>query len=235
MIVDHDKDIRLWRAWKKNPTPTNLSPLLTQLEPLIGKEVNRWSGAISKVPLQIEAYRLAVEAFHSYDPKFGAAIGTHVTNRLQKLSRIVYESQNLARIPELALLRINTLKNATKELEAHKGREPTIEELADHLSWSQASIKKLTPFMHAENIESLGALPVSGNAEDDSRSVYVYHGLAPNEQKLLEYFTGYGGTQQLNSKEIAKKLDINVGQVNYAKKLLIAKIHSMESAGETKK
>jgi DNA-directed RNA polymerase specialized sigma subunit len=234
MPINRDKDVELWKTWKKTPTSKNLSPLLDNLTPLIGKEVGRWSGAISSVPLTIEARRLAVEALHSYDPKFGASLGTHVTNRLQKLSRIVYESQNLARIPELALLRINTLNSATKELEAHHGREPTIDELADHLSWSQASIKKLQPFRHAENIESLTTLPVSGNAEDDSNIVYIYHGLAPADQKLFEHLTGYGGAEKLNAKQLAKKLEMNVGQLNYAKKKLVTRIQEMQKAGDKK-
>lgn len=235
MSATHDKDIELWRAWKKSPTPKNLEPLFNQLNPLIGKEVNRWSGAVSSVPLTMEAKKLTVEALHSYDPKFGASLGTHVTNRLQKLSRLVYDTQNLARIPELALLNINTLNAAKKELEARHGREATIDELADHLSWSQKRIKKLNQFQHSEGVESLGTLPVSGNAEDDSNIVYIYHGLAPEDQKLFEHLTGYGGAPKLNTKQISKKLDMNIGQVNYARKKLVTKIQDMLKAGEPKK
>jgi DNA-directed RNA polymerase specialized sigma subunit len=235
MSTTGDKDIELWKKWKKTQTPTNLSPLLDQLGPLINKEVSRWSGAISSVPLTIEAKKLAVEALHSYDPKYGAALGTHVTNRLQKLSRLVYSSQNLAKLPELALLRINTLNSAKKELESRHGREPTIDELADHLSWSAKSIKKLNQFQHSENVESLGSLPISGNAEDDGNIVYIYHGLAPADQKLFEHLTGYGGAPRLNTKQLAKKLGMNVGQINYSKKKLTTKIQEMLAAGEPKK
>jgi DNA-directed RNA polymerase specialized sigma subunit len=235
MPPNKDRDMELWKTWKANPGSRTLAPLLQQVAPLINKEVSRWSGAISSVPLQVEGARLAVEAFTSYDPKYGAALSTHLTNRLQKLSRMVYDAQALAKVPELALLRINTLNSAKKELESRHGREPTIDELADHLSWSAKSIKKLNQFQHSENVESLGSLPISGNAEDDGNIVYIYHGLAPADQKLFEHLTGYGGAPRLNTKQLAKKLGMNVGQINYSKKKLTTKIQEMLAAGESKK
>lgn len=222
--VNKDKDIELWKAWKKSPSEQTLTPLLKQVEPLINKEVNRWSGAVSSVPLMIEAKKQAIEAFHTYDPKKGAGLGTHVSNRIQKISRLVYSKQNLARIPEQEQLRTNAYRNAERELESNLGRPPTIEELSEHMSWPGAAIKKVRKMIHTENIESVGSMPISGHTEDDTLLNYIYHDLAPHEQLLFEHVTGYGGTKKLSTPDMLKKLKMTQSQFSYAKKKLIDKV-----------
>ena len=95
-----EDDLQAWQAWQGNPNSRNMHNVLGQLKPLIQKEVNRWSGSYSlaRPLLELEANRLASEAVHTYSPHRGAALATHVTNRLKKLSRLPYTHQNLARL-----------------------------------------------------------------------------------------------------------------------------------------
>jgi len=81
-------DFEAWKTWKAKPTDANASALLTQVAPLIHKEANKWAGALAKPLLETEGKRLAMQAFHSYDPNKGAALGTHVVNQLQRMSRV---------------------------------------------------------------------------------------------------------------------------------------------------
>ena len=98
------RDLELWRAWKKSQSPGDLQKLLDQMTPIINREVGKWAPAMSRSLLEMEAKRLAVQAFQTYNPSAGTALSTYVASRLPKLSRTVYSNQNA----EPTLLRAGT-------------------------------------------------------------------------------------------------------------------------------
>lgn len=225
-----DADLAAWRAWKAAPTDMNASALLKQVDPLIQKEVNKWSGALARPLLETEAKRLAMEAFRSYDPAKGAALGTHVVNQLQRISRLTYTHQNLARLPENKALLFNTYSTAHAELSDQHGRAPTADELADHLRWP---LKKVEEYRKAvgrkERLES-GGLFGTGDAglyNEDVQSHaldFIHHDLPAQHKAIFEHLTGYGGAPILSNQEIKEKLNLTQGQYSYAKKQLIQKL-----------
>lgn len=222
-MVDYavkSKDLELWSAWKRTQNPNDLQALLNQMEPIIAREVNRWSNSMSRSLLESEGKRLAVEAFRTYDPKAGTALSTYVASRLPKLSRLVYANMNAARMSETQAMLFHTYNTGTNELRDTLGREPTHDELADHLGWSP---KKLTAFKvqsrRKEFVES-EEHPEDDSAEDHLVD-FIYHDLTPQQKKIFEYSTGYGGTKQKNGKEIMDELKLTQGQLSYQKSLIV--------------
>jgi DNA-directed RNA polymerase specialized sigma subunit len=216
-------DIELWRQWKKTQSGTDLQRLLTQMNPIILREVNKWSNSMSKSYLESEGKRLAVEAFKSYDPGQGTALSTYLASRLPKLSRVTYSTMNVARLSETKSLLFHTYHTAKNELMERHGREPTNEELADHLAWSP---KKLEQFQRqsgrSEFIES-EEHPDSELAEDHLAD-FIYMDLSPLQKSIFEYLTGYQGKPKLSGAEIVKKLNITQGILSYQKSLIVSAI-----------
>jgi DNA-directed RNA polymerase specialized sigma subunit len=208
------KDHALWEKWKKTHSSADLQALLNQMSPIINREVNKWAPSMSRSLLEAEGKRLAVEAFEKYDPTAGAALSTYLASRLQKLSRMVYSTQNTARLSETKTLLFHTYNAATNELRDMHGREPTNEELSDHLGWSP---KKLEAFQRQagrkEYIES-EEHPDDENADDDLVH-FIYHDLTPLQKKIFEHRTGYQGSTILSGKEIMTELNITQGQLSY--------------------
>ncbi len=222
-MVDYgvkNKDIELWQKWKRSQNPADLQLLLNQMEPIIAREVNRWQNSMSRSLLESEGKRLAVEAFKSYDPAQGTALSTYVASRLPKLSRLTYSHMNAARMSETQAMLFHTYNSALGELRDTHGREPAHDELADHLGWSP---KKLTDFKRQagrkEFVES------EEHPEDDSSEDhlvdFIYHDLAPQQKKIFEYTTGYGGGKKKSGKEIMDELKLTQGQLSYQKNLII--------------
>lgn len=220
-----ERDMAAWREWKRNPNDYNLQQLLQQLNPVIQNEVNRWTGTLARPALELEAKRLAVEAFNSYQPSRGAALSTHVTNRLKKLSRLNYTHQNIARIPEYQSLKFRTFENSMNTLTDNLGREPTIAELADDLRWSTPAVKRFQKNIRREFVES-GDLPSHFDQGETQDGVldYVYYDLNPIQQKILEHTTGYGGAKTLSNPQLRRKLKLSQGQLSYQKRLLTNRI-----------
>lgn len=225
-----NKDIELWRKWKKTKSPTDLQMLLDQMSGILSREINKWAPSMSRSYLEGEAKRLAVDAFENYDPNQGTAISTYVASRLPKLSRVVYATQNTARLSETKNLLFHTYHTAGNELRDRLGREPNNDELADHLGWST---KKLEQFQRQsqrkEFIESEDH-PESEDAEDHLTD-FIYHDLTPLQKSIFEYTTGYQGKPILSGSDIMKKLRITQGQLSYQKTLIVNAVTRAKAGG----
>ncbi len=226
-------DFEAWKAWRASPTDQNMQAILRNLDPLIQSEVNRWSGALARPLLEIEAKRLAVEAIQSFNPNAGAALGTHVTNRLKKLSRISYTHQNIARIPEYQTLKFHTFNVARSALEDQLGREPTADELSDQLGWSQSYLDRFRRSMRKEFVESGEPVPIfNQTSKNDGGLVdFVYSDLSPLHKKLFQHTTGFGGSKVLDNPALMKKLKMTQGQLSYQKRLLVDHLEKVTGGG----
>jgi len=228
MKTRQDEDLELWREWKKTRNTTMLNRLLTRLQPLIYREVSKWQGTLPVAVLESKGRELTVKALESYSPTHGAAIGTHVTSRLRKLSRSVYPYQNVARLPENKQLKYNTFMVAQNNLYDVLGRDPTTHELADELSWSPKKVEDFNyTYARRELVESEGAAMRSA---DDTAVLtdFYYHGLAPDDQRLFEDLTGYGGKKALNSTQIKSKYKIPQGVLSYKKRKFVSQIKDIQ-------
>lgn len=214
-----DKDLEAWEKWHASQSPMDLQELITKLNPLIQSEVNRRAGTLARPMLVTQARVLAVKAIKSFDPARGVKLSTHVTNQLQKLSRVNYAHQNAARIPEHSMLQFHTYRVAKEDFQTDNGRDPSISELADSLKWSTKKLEQFqTQFERSELLESKETpsdMFVPHN--HDPRIDYVYYSLSPQQQRIFEYTTGYLGTPIIKSAAIKTKLGITQGVLSYEK------------------
>ncbi len=219
------KDKELWEAWSKSRSPLDLQKLVTHMQPLINREVNRWAGGLARPTLELHAKALAVKAIKSYDPKHGAALSTHVTNQLQKMSRLVYTHTQAARLPEHKAVAMTTFNTAHETLNSELGREPTVLELSEHLGWSKARTAEFQKAYNRKELLTSGVLPTStfvvNDFQQDPIVDFVYHDMSPTHQKLFEHITGYGGAPVLSNRDLMKRFDMSQGQLSYQKRKLI--------------
>ena len=214
-----EKDVELYNAWKKSNAPADLEKLLKQLDPLIQAQVNQRSGTLARPLLQAQAKALAVKAIKTYNPSFGAKISTHVTNQLQKLSRVNYAHQNALRIPEHSMVQYDSYNIALEDWKTENGRDPTSEELADHLKWSPKKVEQFRQnFGRKEHLESTeSATGTFVPYTHDPRIDYAYHSMSARQQKIFEHTTGYQSAPRVSNAQIMKKLNITQGVLSYEK------------------
>jgi DNA-directed RNA polymerase specialized sigma subunit len=231
-----EKDFELWQRWKKSNSSADLTALLVRLQPLIQREVGKWGSAVPTVALEAKGRELTVEALRTYNPSMGAAIGTHVTSRLRKLSRYVYPYQNIARLPENKTLMFNTFTVASSRLYDDLGREPTTEELADELKWTPKRVAEFNrSFGRKELVESEGSSLETSEVMSPMVGFY-YHGLAPDDKLLFEAITGYpdpNGRNRLSNSRIMSKFKMTQGQLSYKKRKFIEQIKVIQG-GKTR-
>lgn len=226
-------DLTAWKTWKAAPTDANASALLQQVSPLINREVGRWAGTLARPLLETEGKRLAMEAFHSYDPTQGAALGTHVVNQLQRMSRLSYSHQNVARLPENKMLLFHGYNLAHTSLTDELGRAPTADELSDRLGWPLHKVEDYRKLVsRKERLESGGLFETGGAelyGEDKPEHLvdFIHHGLTPVQKTMFEHLTGYAGAERLSNQALQKKLNMTQGQYSYAKKNLIQHIEKV--------
>ncbi len=229
-----EKDLALWHTWKKDPSDENAKALLHQVNPLIHREVQKWSNTLARPLLETEGKRLAMEAFHSYDPSKGAALGTHTVNTLQKMSRLSYANQNVARLPENKMLMYHTYHLGHEQLRDELGRPPTTDELADHLGWSIPHVEKFRKEIGRQELLESGGTAESGSAglfeadEQDHIVDFIHHDLPPQQKAIFEHLTGYGGAEVLSNQEIQKKLNLTQGQYSYLKAKMLDSVQAVQ-------
>lgn len=229
-----ERDLSLWKTWKKNPSDAAASALLSQVAPLIAREASKWDQTMARPLLETEGKRLAMQAFHGYDPSKGAALGTHVVNQLQRMSRLVYANQNVARLPENKMLWFHAYHKASARLGDELGRSPTTDEIADELGWSIPRVEEFRRSIGRRELLESGGHDDSGASglHDDERQDhtldFVHHGLPPVQKAIFEHLTGYAGTETLSNTAIQKKLGLTQGQFSYQKAKLIEHVANVQ-------
>jgi DNA-directed RNA polymerase specialized sigma subunit len=228
------EDLALWRSWKADPTDEHASALLRQVSPLIQREVGKWAGTLARPLLETESKRLAMQAFHSFDPSRGAQLGTHVVNQLRKLSRLSYTNQNVARLPENKMLQFHAYHVGHEKLQDELGRAPTTDELADHLGWSIGHLEAFRKDIGRKELLESGGTEGSeaGLHADDTQDHlvdFIHHDLPPMQKSIFEHLTGYRGAEVLSNQDIQKKVGLTQGQYSYAKARLLAHVEAVSS------
>jgi len=215
------RDVELWNTWQGQPNKTTLTPLLKQVDPIIRKEVGRWSGGAVATPiLMLQAKKLALQAFQTYNPE-KAALNTHLTNQLKGLSREPYTYTSPARMPEHRQIKLKTFIDADERLKEGFGRDPTAQELASDLAWSFAEVSRFRKEMRREYSTSQPVPPgFESHSGDDDLVGFVYYDLNPQDKLAFEHTTGYGGAPVLDTKSMIGKTGLTQGQISHSKRRL---------------
>lgn len=224
-------EMSMWQDWREHKDPTKLNDLLISFKPMIKSTVRKWSGGgISDSVLRAKAEVQAVKAFKSYNPDKGTSLSTHVFNNMKKVSRIVYENQNVSRIPEHRITKIGTYKNVKSFLEGRLDREPTSSELATELGWSLKDVNKMERALQQDLLVSndlLGDYSMQSTYDEErDRDVvdFIYYELDEREKQVFEYLTGKYGKPKLSAGDIARRLNMSDATVSRIRKGIEQKI-----------
>ncbi len=215
-----NRDIELWRAWKDDPSPETLNPLMKQIQPIVIKESNKWlQSGINPVLLKNNAFSLAYESLHTYDPS-KSQLNTHVTNHLKKMSRYVLQHQNAIRVPEEKTYDYRKFIKAKEELEQELGREPSAMEMKDKLGFGDkiSAYHPLVEHFYSKATEA-GGSPVMEELSMDATALALLHNsLNPAQKYIFSHSYGYKGAPILQNQAIAKKLKISPAAVSKQKR-----------------
>lgn len=226
-----------FRSWKASPSPTTSSKMLQRLDPVINRGIQAYVGNQASPNIRSRAKQLALQALHTYDPE-QAKLGTHVMNHLQGLRRISRQSQQILRVPERVVMDQAFLNEQKAQLTDSIGREPSVEELADHTGLSMKRIKYLHQFQRplaegtlsgivGEEGESGGFSPAVVQAPSEIYLETLYGDLDGPNQKILEWTLGMHGQKRLSNQQIAAKLNLSPGAISQRKALLQSKLDEM--------
>lgn len=210
-------DYQLYKDWKDNPSDNTLTPVLEYLKPTINTALTSFTGGDRS--LRTRAYILATDAIKTYDPDKGASLKTHVYNNLRRLYRYKADRSQVVHIPENVRLEAVRIHNFVTDFKDKEGREPTVTEITDGTGLSRKKIQKAGLY-RSEQPQSM-FIGETGDTliskERDPMSVwidYVYYDLNPQNKKIYEWTTGYGGNKVLPKQEIAKRLKISPSAVS---------------------
>lgn len=217
-------------TWKAAPTPDNMAKLLDTLAPTLTSEVQRYTGP--KPLLRARARSLAIKAIKTYDPTRGAQLRSWVVTQLQPLSRYGQQLRPV-RSSEMAIRQAAELDTQRRRLQLDMDRDPTDEELADHVGISVARIKRLRSTVKPSVPESAMvdietdevSLPaVSEGRTLDFASEAVYGGLSDREKRIFDWKTGAHGKKQISNQEIARRLGITPAAISQITATIAASI-----------
>jgi DNA-directed RNA polymerase sigma subunit (sigma70/sigma32) len=220
-------ELKLWKDWKKSGEEDTLGQLLQSMDPLIQKRVSQFTGApLPRSAIEAEARKQAISAFETYNPRKGAALGTHVNNYLQKVYRFVSTYQNVGRLPESRTAKIDLFNKTRSYLTQQKGREPSTVELADELRWSPREVGRMEVELRKDlGLEtSFGEMKFLDFDQNADLLNYGYFELMPEEQLVFDYSIGMHGKIRLTMDEIAKRLDKTPRQIGLIKQRIVDKL-----------
>lgn len=219
-----DKDLELWRAWKKSGSMLDLEALFLQMRPVLFREINKWSSLVSPLVLEAEANKIALNAFKTYDPGAGTQLSTHLINCLMKLSRIAYSHQSTVSVPEHQRLSFNRLQKIKATLEDDLGHPPTMEHLADHMGMSVAKIQALITNVGKRELMESGELPTVNRAPDREGELIelAYSKLTPRQKEIYDYRTGSHGKRAMGNPEIMRTLKLTQGVLSYEREKIVS-------------
>lgn len=240
MPTRKEEEFELFKKYKKEDDKQAKKQLVKSLTPLIRSQVGKYKA--SGVPyeaLELEGKRLASKAIDTYDEDKGTQLNTHVTNYLQKLYRFTVENQNVGYIPEPRALLLGKYKTIFSNLEAEKGREPTVTELADAMQVSQAEIERIQSEQRKDlHMELPSTDPDEGgfsyyvmpDTEDPQLRQaleFVYFDTDSTNKKILEWTFGMGGAPRKTAKEIKEKLNLTETELRKRREQLSKEIKEL--------
>jgi len=207
--------------YQQTNDPKLAQQLLDEHKQTIDKHITKWSGVLPDVVIQKHAHQYALDAFKSFDPNKGADIKTHLFNHLSKLSRLNYENQNVVKIPEHQIRQIRNYNDTVAHLTDKFNREPSHEEIADHMVIPVAHVKRLSQNLRKDFTYDSDHEDIQhGDIETNPESLYIqntFSNLSENEQQQFQDLTGYNDTKILKPSEFGKKHKMKPYEVSRVK------------------
>lgn len=226
------KDMELYETWKANPTKGNMGALMSQLHPLLQREVSSLAGSVPAEALMAEAKKHTVHAIKTYDASKGTQLSTHVYTWLQKVKRLNYTTQNAARLAENQQLKFRDYNMARQDLSTQLNRDPTDEEMSRHLGWTPKQVKKFAGELYNDLYESGSEYNPEFTKFDSNHIAWEYakSHLTAEESRLFDtIMLAEHGPKKMSAGDIATSLGVNLNRYNYLRGNLVKKIASLQS------
>ena len=221
-------DIQHWDHWKRNgQQPEQLEPLFQRFQPLINQAVSQWRApTIPKSVFEAEVKEHMIKAFNTYDPS-KAALSTHVTNSVMKAHRYNDRHQNMAYIPKGQTQFIGTIQKAQNELNEQLGRDPSRDEIADHLRMSPKRVGRIMTSMRKDVSSSkfeFDPTPRSVSRETEVLEL-IEPSLNDHEKRVFDHLYGRNGAPRITSTtDLARRLGKNPSQISRIRTSILKKV-----------
>lgn len=230
-----DDITEVWKDYKENPDRKELrNRLVEQYLPLVKYNGERiWA----RLPEGVELDDLIsagvfglMDAIDAFDMSRGVKFETYCVPRIR--GAMLDELRTMDWVPRLVRAKASKLSEATKTLEARYGRQPTDQELSEHMAISQQELERMKLEASAVNLISLNKkwyetdsykdvreidILEDKKGEDPTRRIQkadlmrlVTKGLNRNERLIiiLYYY------EELTMKEIGATLDLSESRVS---------------------
>lgn len=223
-----------YAAWKSAPGPETAAGLLGSLSPVLDRGLRAFAPDAGP-SARGHAKRIVLDALPKYDATSGP-LAPFLMSHLQGLRRMTAESSQPVRAPERMRLQHAALTRAAADVYEETGRDPTDSELADRLGLPHhriAAVRKAvvqpfnTGFLESTDPEGSGP---AVDGRDELAQKFVYHGLSPDDQLILEHTLGWNGKPVLSNQEIARKLRISPPAISQRKSRIQAAIDSAKTS-----
>jgi RNA polymerase sigma factor FliA len=238
------KDVKsLWLEFSQQRSESLRNQLTEHYYPLVKRTAQRIH---SKLPREVELDDLVsagtfglMFAIDAFDMGRAVKFETYCATRIR--GAILDELRSWDWVPRLARLRAHKLVDATRELKLQHGRDPTSDELAQHLAVPMEELDRIARDGMVTRVMSLSR-QVRGGESDEERDLFIIqdhnidlrlrtmeredvkevlsHGLSRAEQLIimLYYFEG------MTMKEIGATLDLSESRVSQMHSTILGRI-----------
>ena len=226
-----DKLTLSWSTWKADPSPTNMTDMMKQVNPVVDKAVYTYAPQSSPAVRSI-AKVYTRKALESYDPTKGTKLQTHLHIQLQPLRREA-ASYNTLHVPENVRTDMRQLGNAERQYEMEQGRSANDDELADYTSLSRARINHIRKFYRPTVYDSAISEGGEGGAEQatpalsDAESLwedYVYYELSDKDKLIYDMKLGNKSGKPASLADISAKMKMTPSAISQRLKRIAEKI-----------
>ena len=197
--------------WKQTGNPAHLAPLLEAFQPILANATRKYKApTIPEAAFQAQLTTHLIQAFETFDPTRGAALNTHVENRLRKVHRYNNRHQNFSYIPPEPASFIGPIDRAQAELQDELGRAPTHSEIAGHLGIKERLVNRVQTARRADIPSSAfedDPFEKSIGRNDEVLSLLPYS-LNEKQREVFQYL--YGDKKHLIPRKGGK---VNMGQL----------------------
>jgi DNA-directed RNA polymerase specialized sigma subunit len=219
--------------WQKSRDPDEFVKLYIRYQPVVGSVVNKFkTTGLPQATIRAQANSQLIKAMETYNGNKETQPITHIFNSLLKVQRTANESLMSGHIPEARNMKRATFNIVKENLTDTLGREPSIDELSDELKFDKReTVRMLEETSKGETSASHAPFDFYGSStktqHPDRILIEFMHSELPEKQKIiLEHTVPYFGKEQLNNKEIAKRLKTNEMYIGREKRKMAEKIKS---------
>jgi RNA polymerase sigma factor for flagellar operon FliA len=249
-MVSQDEISEVWKRFKADPKNRELrNRLVEQYLPLVKYNGERiWS----RLPDGVELDDLVsagvfglMDAINAFDLTRGVKFETYCVPRIR--GAMLDELRTMDWVPRLVRSKASKLNEAVKSLEAHLGRQPNENELAQHMGMNLADLEKMISDANAVNLISLNKKWYETDSYKDVREIdiledkkgedptkriqksdlmrLVTKGLNRNERLIiiLYYY------EELTMKEIGATLDLSESRVSQMHSAIVQRLQGQLS------